>query len=64
MIQVEQTEIRELSLQEIDRISGGGIVTDTIVNIAKDICHAVNPPTAPINPPTIQQIGHFLGSIF
>ncbi|HEY3791019.1 MAG TPA: hypothetical protein VGM09_04250 [Bradyrhizobium sp.] len=62
MTKIEQAEIRVLPLEELDSVSGGSVV-DTIVNVAKDICHAVNPPTAPIDPPSIPQIGHAIGSV-
>ncbi len=63
MARIEQPEIRALSLEEIDSVSGGNVVVDTIVNVAKEICHAVNPPTEPIDPPSIPQIWHAIGSL-
>lgn len=55
MMQVEQTETRELTLEEIDRVTGGGI-GDTIVNAAKGIANTVS-PTGSVTLPSIPQIG-------
>jgi hypothetical protein len=67
MMQDEQ--IRELSLKEIEHVTGGGTVTDTIVNVAKEIGHAVcptgiMPPSIPEIGRAIASVGSFLGSIF
>jgi len=63
MTKLEQAEIRVLSPEELDSVSGGNVVVDTIVNVAKEICHAVNPPTVPIDPPSVSQIGHAIGGV-
>jgi hypothetical protein len=71
MTQIDHIDIHEMSPEEIDGVSGGGIVIDTIVNVARKIADTVNPPTQPITPPSIPQIGgaiasagSLLGSIF
>ena len=57
MTQIDHIDIHEMSPEEIDGVSGGGIVIDTIVNVARKIADTVNPPTQPITPPSIPQIG-------
>lgn len=69
MMPVQQTEIRELTLEEIDQVSGGGI-GDTIVNVAKEIANAVYPtgsvtlPSIPEIGGAIKGVGSVLGSLF
>jgi len=54
-------EIRELDINEIDAVSGAGIV-DTVVNVAKKIGDTVS-PTGSLTPPTIPQIGHAIAGL-
>ena len=63
MTQIEQTDVRELSCEEIDGVSGGSVVIDTIVNVATQIEHTVSPPVQPITPPSIPQIGHAIAGL-